>query len=85
MQVGLGTTVSTVDTLFTQGTIEMTDKTRYFSIARTVDGMHAGYHEPPTQYAIGLGCELSQASSLVAWNSSQPNSDLASWLLRSMK
>ncbi|TAK98416.1 MAG: XRE family transcriptional regulator [Rhodospirillaceae bacterium] len=45
--------------------IEMPDKTRYFSTARTVDGVHGGYNEPLTQYAIGLGCEISQASRLV--------------------
>ena len=45
--------------------IEMPDRTRYFSVARTVDGMKAGFHEPPTQYAIGLGCKLSQADRLV--------------------
>jgi predicted transcriptional regulator len=45
--------------------IELPDKTRYFSVARTVDGMHAGYHEPFPQYAIGLGCEISQANRLV--------------------
>ena len=32
VQVGLGTTVSTIDTLFTQGTIEMTDKTTDLAI-----------------------------------------------------
>jgi len=45
--------------------IEMPDKTQYFSISRTVDGVHGGYNEPLTQYAIGLGCEISQASRLV--------------------
>jgi predicted transcriptional regulator/transcriptional regulator with XRE-family HTH domain len=45
--------------------IEMPDKTRYFSVARTVDGVHGGYNEPLTQYAIGLGCEISQANKLV--------------------
>jgi predicted transcriptional regulator/transcriptional regulator with XRE-family HTH domain len=45
--------------------VEMPDKTTYFSIARTVDGINGGYHTPLTQLAIGLGCEISQAQRLV--------------------
>ena len=45
--------------------IEMPDKTRYFSMSRTVDGPHGGYHEPMTQYAIGLGCDIDHAARLV--------------------
>ncbi len=45
--------------------VEMPDKTTYFSIARTVDGLNGGYHAPLTQLAIGLGCEISHAHKLV--------------------
>jgi predicted transcriptional regulator/DNA-binding XRE family transcriptional regulator len=45
--------------------VEMPDKTTYFSISRTVDGLHGGYHAPLTQLAIGLGCEISHAHRLV--------------------
>ena len=45
--------------------VEMPDKTTYFSIARTVDGLNGGYHAPLTQLAIGLGCEISHAHRLV--------------------
>lgn len=45
--------------------IEMPDKTRYFSISRTVDGPHSGYKEPATQYAIALGCDISYAARTV--------------------
>jgi predicted transcriptional regulator/transcriptional regulator with XRE-family HTH domain len=45
--------------------VEMPDKTTYFSIARSVDGLNGGYHAPLTQLAIGLGCEISYAHRLV--------------------
>jgi predicted transcriptional regulator len=45
--------------------VELPDKTAYFSIARTVDGIHGGHHAPLTQLAIGLGCEISHAPRLV--------------------
>ncbi len=45
--------------------VEMPDKTSYFSIARTVDGIHKGYNAPQSQLAIGLGCEISHARRLV--------------------
>jgi predicted transcriptional regulator len=45
--------------------VEMPDKTTYFSISRTVDGLNGGYHAPLTQLAIGLGCEISHAHRLV--------------------
>ncbi len=45
--------------------VEMPDKTAYFSIARSVDGLHNGHHAPLTQLAIGLGCEISHAPRLV--------------------
>jgi len=45
--------------------VEMPDKTAYFSISRTVDGLHSGHHAPQTQLAIGLGCEISHAPKLV--------------------
>jgi XRE family transcriptional regulator, fatty acid utilization regulator len=45
--------------------IETPDRSRYFSVARTVDGLGGGYHVPSPQMAIGLGCEISQAHRLV--------------------
>ena len=45
--------------------VEMPDKTAYFSISRTVDGLNGGYHAPLPQLAIGLGCEISNAHRLV--------------------
>lgn len=45
--------------------IEMPDKTTYFSIARTTDGLSSGHQMPQPQYAIGLGCEISSASKLI--------------------
>ena len=45
--------------------VEMPDKTTYFSISRTVDGLNGGYHAPLPQLAIGLGCEISHAHRLV--------------------
>jgi predicted transcriptional regulator len=45
--------------------VEMPDKTTYFSLSRTVDGLNGGYHAPLTQLAIGLGCEISHAHRLV--------------------
>lgn len=45
--------------------VEMPDKTTYFSISRTVDGLNGGYHAPLSQLAIGLGCEISHAHRLV--------------------
>jgi predicted transcriptional regulator/DNA-binding XRE family transcriptional regulator len=45
--------------------MEMPDKTRYFTISRTVDGPNAGYHEPLAQFAVALGCEITQASRLI--------------------
>jgi XRE family transcriptional regulator, fatty acid utilization regulator len=45
--------------------VEMPDKTTHFSISRTVDGLHGGYHAPLPQLAIGLGCEISHAHRLV--------------------
>ncbi len=44
--------------------IEMPDKTAYFSMARTADGVSAGHNTPQPQYAIGLGCEISSAHRL---------------------
>lgn len=45
---------------------EMPDGTRFFGIARTIErGGGGGYQSPRKQFAIGLGCELSQASELV--------------------
>ena len=43
----------------------MPDKTAYFSIARSVDGLHDGHHAIQTQLAIGLGYEISHAPRLV--------------------
>ncbi|MEQ9448436.1 MAG: short-chain fatty acyl-CoA regulator family protein [Rhodospirillaceae bacterium] len=45
--------------------VELPDKTAYFSIARTVDGIHGGHHAPSSQLAIGLGCEISHAPRIV--------------------
>ncbi len=45
--------------------IEMPDKTRYFSISRTVDGPSGGHKEPATQHAIALGCDVTHAARTV--------------------
>jgi len=45
--------------------VEMPDKTTYFSVSRTVDGLNGGYHAPLSQLAIGLGCEISHAHRMV--------------------
>lgn len=45
--------------------IEMPDKTAYFSVSRTTDGLGSGYQMPQPQFAIGLGCEISSASRLI--------------------
>ena len=45
--------------------IETPDNTTYFSIARTVDMRGNGYHAPPSEMAIGIGCEVSHAHRLV--------------------
>ncbi len=43
----------------------MPDGSTYFSIARTVIKPGGGHREPKSYYAIGLGCEVSQARNLV--------------------
>lgn len=45
--------------------VEMPDGARYFSISRTVSKPGRGYATPPQEFAIGLGCDLSNAVSLV--------------------
>lgn len=44
---------------------QMPDGTTYFSIARTVTKSGGSYHNPPQQFAIGLGCEVIHAGQLV--------------------
>jgi predicted transcriptional regulator len=43
----------------------MPDGTTYFWIARTVNRQGGGYHAPRSTVAIGLGCEVAHARSLV--------------------
>ncbi len=45
--------------------VEMPDGTRFFGIARTVGRGGGAYRTPRKFFAIGLGCELSQARELV--------------------
>src|SRR5690606_16672423 len=45
--------------------VEMPDGTRFFGIARTVERGGGGWRRPRKFFAIGLGCELSQARELV--------------------
>ncbi|MDX2224120.1 MAG: short-chain fatty acyl-CoA regulator family protein, partial [Rhodospirillaceae bacterium] len=45
--------------------VQMPQGTTYFSISRTVDGVYTGHHGQQTQFAIGLGCEISHAARLV--------------------
>lgn len=45
--------------------VEMPDGTRFFGIARTVERGGGGWRRPKKLFAIGLGCELSQARELV--------------------
>jgi predicted transcriptional regulator/transcriptional regulator with XRE-family HTH domain len=44
--------------------IEMPDKSAYFSLARTADGLNSGHQTPQPQFAIGLGCEMTHARRL---------------------
>ncbi|AUC95279.1 XRE family transcriptional regulator [Bradyrhizobium sp. SK17] len=45
--------------------IELSDGTRYFSIAQTVRRPVAPYPQPQPRFAIGLGCEIRHAAKLV--------------------
>jgi hypothetical protein len=45
--------------------IELPDGSRYFSIARTVQGGAGGYGAPVAERAVALGCRLSDAAALV--------------------
>jgi hypothetical protein len=45
--------------------IAMPDGAAYFSIARTVERVGAGFRAPPQMLAIGLGCEIAHAPRLV--------------------
>lgn len=44
---------------------EMPDGTQFFGIARTVERGGGGYLEPRKVFAIGLGCEITHAPSLI--------------------
>ena len=44
---------------------EMPDGARHFWAARTVRKTRGGYHAPRTEFAIGLGCEVSHAAEIV--------------------
>lgn len=41
------------------------DGATFFCIARTVEKPGGGFHVPATRYAVGLGCEIAHAASLV--------------------
>ena len=44
---------------------EMPDKTRYFSIARTVTNHVGGHSAPPQEFALAVGCDVSHAGQIV--------------------
>ncbi|MFT3714672.1 MAG: short-chain fatty acyl-CoA regulator family protein [Gordonia sp. (in: high G+C Gram-positive bacteria)] len=44
---------------------EMPDGRRYFWLARTTDPVHPGHLGTPSNFAVGLGCDLSHADELV--------------------
>lgn len=44
---------------------QMPDGAVYFSVARTVDKPGGGWKSPPRQFALALGCDVSQARQLV--------------------
>ena len=46
-------------------TVQMEDRTRYFSIARTVSRDNSGFGVPDNQFAIAMGCEIKHADKLV--------------------
>jgi len=54
----------TPDKVVTQ-IVVMEDGTRYFTLARTVDGLGVGHKMPRQQLAIGIGCRLEYARKLV--------------------
>jgi len=56
---------------------EMPDKSRFFTIARTVDRIETRTWEQPPQYAIGLGCEIRDARHLVYADGVDPSNDRA--------
>ncbi len=41
------------------------DGTAFFSVARTLDKEAAGFHDPRSQLAIGIGCDIAHARELV--------------------
>ncbi len=43
----------------------LTDGATFFCVARTVAKAGGGFREPPTTYALGIGCEIGQAHELV--------------------
>jgi hypothetical protein len=45
--------------------VQLPDETTYFSIARTVTRAGGAYSRPAQQLAVGLGCDIRQASRLV--------------------
>ncbi len=46
-------------------TARLPDGATFFCVARTVAKSAGGWREPPTTYAIGIGCEIGQARELV--------------------
>lgn len=44
--------------------VQMEDRTRYFSVTRSVGRSTSGYGVPDNQFAIGLGCEITHAPKL---------------------
>ena len=45
--------------------VQMEDRTRYFSIARTVSRDNSGFGVPDNQFALALGCDIKHAPRLV--------------------
>jgi hypothetical protein len=53
--------------------IELPDGSRYFSIARTVQGGAAGYGAPVAERAVALGCRLEDAGALIYAQGADPS------------
>ena len=45
--------------------VQMPDKSAYLSISRTVEGVQTGYHGSEIEHAIGLGCNIRDASKTI--------------------
>ena len=53
--------------------IQMPDEATYFSVCRTVGGLNGGFREQAPQFAVAVGCKLSDASKLVYADGSDLN------------